>query len=87
MDRSRPMLRSRVFRWGIVAAWAAYCIMQYRIAANRIEECMDTVTGGQQDICIRHALEQRDNVPLWGIGLPLGVMIVIAFVDHIRQQP
>ncbi|MCI1142559.1 hypothetical protein MOP88_10060 [Sphingomonas sp. WKB10] len=71
---------------GIVGAWTGYCGLQYHIAASRIEECWDKVAGGQQDICIRHAIEQRDDVLLWGLGIPLGLMILASFIDNVRGQ-
>ncbi|GGE74707.1 hypothetical protein GCM10011404_04060 [Sphingomonas prati] len=82
-----PTWRRRFFPWGIGAAWLGYATLQYRIAGDRVEECIDFLSGAEHDICIRHAMEQRDNVPLWAIGIPLVLLIIVGALQHARQQP
>lgn len=78
--------RRRFVAAALTAAWVGFCYLSYTVAAARAEECLDELSGGQQDICIRHAIEARDNVLFWGLGIPLGLLIVTAFVDHVRQR-
>lgn len=70
----------RVLWTAIVIAWIGFCALQYHLAATRADECLDELSGGQQDICIRHAIEGRDDVLLWGLGIPLGLVIIASFM-------
>lgn len=61
---------------GLLIAWAAYSWLRYRTANLRAEECYDLLgTGNQADICIRNAIETRDAVITWAIGVPLSLLI------------
>ena len=56
--------------------WAAYSWLRYRTASLRAEECYDLLgPGNQGDICIRNAIETRDAVITWAIGLPLTIVV------------
>lgn len=67
-------------RWitlpGLLAAWAAYSWLRYRVASERVEECYNLITSTNQlDVCIRNAIETRDAIVSWGFGLPLAGLI------------
>jgi len=72
----------------VVAGWIAYCWFQYHTAALRVEECQIEVSGLQGEMCTRHAIEARDFVTMWGFGVPIVIVIVIAIArDLWRNQP
>lgn len=81
--------RRQIALWtGVGLAWSGYAVLQYRTAAARAYyECQDELYGGQRDICVRNAMEQRDNVLLWGLGVPLGLVIIAAIARHVRIRP
>lgn len=68
-------------------AWIAFSSLQYYTASIRIKECGDRLFGnGQIDICLRNAMEQRDAVAMWGLGIPLVLVILASFIQNVRSR-
>lgn len=70
----------------LVLCWIGFCCLQYGVANSRIVACTDELSRAQGDICVRHALEQRDGVLLWGLGVPLVLCIVTSLAVEVRRR-
>lgn len=86
-DLSSPftaVARSKFY--GLIATtglllWFGYCWLRYKVSDTRIDECFDLLSGAQQNICVRNAMESRDGAIIWAIGLPafLFLFSIVAF--------
>lgn len=57
--------------------WVSYCWIRYHVSDTRIDECFDLLAGVQQNICIRNAMESRDDALIWAIGLPVFCLLFL----------
>lgn len=70
------MRRMSVTLFGCSVLWAGFVWLRYEIADARIGQCLDLIFSTVQgDICTRHALEERDAVLIWGMGIPLALLL------------
>lgn len=65
-----------LFGGAVLVAWGAFGWLQYDWANRRISECYDLLGGSQGAICVRNAIEARDFVITWAIGIPMGLLIL-----------
>jgi len=70
-----PMDRRWLIACVLLAAWASFSWLRYHMAINKVDECNSIFSVGQMDICVRQALDARDSAIVWGVGLPLGLLI------------
>lgn len=75
-----------VLRVGILTLlWWGFCAIRYSVENGRVTECIDLLVDTQSDICVRNAIEARDSILAWAIGLPVGTLIAAAFITEILR--
>ena len=70
----------------IVATWAAYFWLSTHRALARAEECQDSLSGSQMEMCVRHAMEAREMAWHIGVGGPLLAMIIVVILLNLRSK-
>jgi hypothetical protein len=65
--------------------WWGLCAVRYRVESQRADECFDLLRDTQLQICVRNAIESRDSVISWALGVPLVLVIGAAFLVTVLQ--
>jgi hypothetical protein len=89
-NRDEPRVPIEYGRWLLggllVLAWVGFAWYQHGLASDRVYDCYGLLRYRiQEDICVRHAIEARDFVWTWAIGVPLALLIAAFAFRQIRR--
>lgn len=66
--------------------WISLFATRAYLASARFDECWDELSGAQQDICLRHAMEGRDEAIMIALGGPIVLIITLMLYRHLKPS-
>lgn len=65
--------------------WSSLFAIRAFLASARMEQCWDELSGVQMDICVRNAIEGRDEAIMLALAGPILVTIALILYKQVRN--